>query len=114
MADETTPAAPAKKRGGARKGAGRPVKAHATAAPDAGSLDFLAQVYRSSSVPMPLRIRAAIAHAGFTNAKPAATPKLGKKEQRLLDAEQQVAAGGSFAPGRPPLVVVRQNGAGGA
>ena len=106
MADRTDTTPPVKgKRGGARAGAGRPVKAHVTVPNGTPALDFLTRVYESDSVPMPLRIRAAGLVVGATVAKPGAE-KLGKKAKRQLDAEAVVAEGSAFAPGRPPLSVV--------
>jgi hypothetical protein len=106
--DDTTTTTAAKKRGGARAGAGRPAKAHVVVAETAEALDFLAQVYRSSSVPMPLRIRAAGIVVGATVARPAAEAALGKKAQALIAAADAVKAGSTFAPGRPPLSVVQR------
>ena len=110
MADDTA-MPPVKRRGGARPGAGRPCKVIDVPV-DADPLVYLQTLMTSKTSPEPLRLKAAVALAAYKHAKPGAT-KLGKKEQRQLDADEAVAAGGAFAPGRPPLSVVRQKGNGG-
>ena len=97
---------PPKKRGGARAGAGRPCKVIDVPA-DADPLVYLQALMTSKSSPEPLRLKAAIALAAFKHARPTAQPKVGKKEQRLIDAAEAVKPGSKFAPGRAPLSVVR-------
>ena len=93
------------KRGGARVGAGRPVKAHVTVADGTPALDFLTQVFESDTVPLPLRIKAAALVVSATVARPGAD-KLGKRATALANARELSASGGIFSAGRSPLSVV--------
>lgn len=104
--DKPAAPAPVKKRGGARAGAGRPVKNPVVIEPDAEALAFLKACYLSGQVPMPLRIRAAGIVVAATVARPAQPEKLGKKEKRQAVAEELFKAGGRFSPRAPPLHVV--------
>ncbi|MGN6525797.1 MAG: hypothetical protein ACTHL8_05365 [Burkholderiaceae bacterium] len=91
-----------KKRGGARPGAGRPVKAHLDVEPGTEALDFLRRVFESSSVPMPLRVTAARAVVAATIGRPG---DVGKKAAASARAAELMAAGGPFSPRRPPRLV---------
>jgi hypothetical protein len=84
MADDATPKS--KGRGGARPGAGRPVKAHLEVAADTSAIDFLTKCFQSASLPMPLRIRSAAVVVSATVARPGAE-KTGKRARALLEAE---------------------------
>jgi len=113
--DATTAPAAAKKsaRGGARAGAGRKVRAHVEVVPGIPALDFLKQVYESSSVPLPLRIASAKAVVAATVARPGGADRIGKKLAQQLACEEAHEPGGVFAPGgryaasRPPQNVVQ-------
>jgi hypothetical protein len=99
MTDAPTP----KKRGGARPGAGRPVKAHVVVEPGTPALDFLTAVYTSASVPLPLRITAARAVVAATVERPG---EKGKKVTRAERAAELCAgAGGPFMLRKPPRLV---------
>jgi hypothetical protein len=99
------------KRGGARAGAGRRVKAIDVPV-DVDPLDYLQALMTSKSSPEPLRLKAAVALAAYRHPKQAAKASLGKKEQKLRDAEEFMAEGGRFSPGRPPLAVVGRSTSG--
>ena len=108
MASSKTPTTAKLGRGGARAGAGRPVKNPIVIEPDAEALAFLKACYLSGAVPMPLRIRAAGIIVSATVARPSQPEKIGKKAQRLIDAEEACGPGTKFGPGRKPLHVVER------
>lgn len=88
--------------GGARPGAGRPAKPVAQLAADSDDpVEFLRQVMRDPNADPRLRVRAAIAAAGYTSQRKAAK---GKKERRQDAAES--AAKGRYAPPEPPRLSV--------
>lgn len=102
-------------RGGARPGAGRKSKAVTDAVKaceiaakrskgDMSPLDFMLAIMRDEDQDVKLRTAMAQAAAPYIHAKPGDAPK-GKKEQQL-EAAQEIAAGGKFAPRRAPKLVV--------
>lgn len=76
--------------------------------PDVSPRDYLLTLMRDPKVAPERRDKAAALAIAYVDAKPG-EKKLGKKEQKLEDAAA-VASGGTFAPGRPPLSVVKGGG----